>query len=147
MTELHKKTFADEERVPTTEEKKTIFKLGFHIICITKNVKCTSVLSSVSSSYSTVLLVITVWCRFHIPLFSGSHALQGVPINMGIQWRIRYSFFLWISIVNPNFKSHNIFMSARVYFMKTVNDCKDVSLMSPQDEQRRRTNLLCLCIL
>jgi len=26
-------------------------------------------------------------------------------------------------------------MSARVYFMKTVNGCKDVSIMSPQDEQ------------
>ena len=29
-------------------------------------------------------------------------------------------------------------MSARVYFMKTVKDCKDVSIMpilSPQDEQ------------
>ena len=38
--------------------------------------------------------------------------LQGVPINMGIK--------LWISIVVPNFKSHNIIMSARVYFMKTV---------------------------
>ena len=31
-----------------------------------------------------------------------------------------------------------------VYFMKTVNDCKDVSIMSPQDEQCRRTSLLCL---
>ena len=28
-------------------------------------------------------------------------------------------------------------MSARVYFMKTVNGCKDVSIMSPQDEQWR----------
>jgi len=26
-------------------------------------------------------------------------------------------------------------MSARVYFMKRVKDCKDVSTMSPQDEQ------------
>ena len=40
-----------------------------------------------------------------------------------------------ISIVIPNIKSHNIIMSARVYFMKTVNGCKDVSIMSPQDEQ------------
>ena len=30
-------------------------------------------------------------------------------------------------------------MSARVYFMKRVKDCKDVSIMSPQDEQWRRT--------
>ena len=35
-------------------------------------------------------------------------------------------------------------MSARVYFMKTVNGCKDVSIMSPQDEQWRRTSLLFL---
>ena len=27
-------------------------------------------------------------------------------------------------------------MSAGVYFMKRVKDCKDVSIMSPQDEQR-----------
>ena len=54
------------------------------------------------------------------------------------------SSLLWISIVIPNFKSHNIIMSARVYFMKRVKDCKDVSIMSPQDEQWRRTSLLCL---
>ena len=33
-------------------------------------------------------------------------------------------------------------MSARAYFMKRVKDCKDVSIMSPQDEQRRQTSLL-----
>ena len=38
-------------------------------------------------------------------------------------------------IVVPNFKSHNIIMSARVYFMKTVNGCKDLIIMSPHDEQ------------
>ena len=53
------------------------------------------------------------------------------------------SSLLWISIVIPNFKSHNIIMSARVY-MKRVKDCKDVSIMSPQDEQWVRTSLLCL---
>ena len=31
---------------------------------------------------------------------------------------------LWISVVIPNFKSHNIIMSARVYFMKTVKGYK-----------------------
>ena len=35
-------------------------------------------------------------------------------------------------------------MSARVYLMKTINGCKDVSIMSPQDEQWRRTSLLCI---
>ena len=56
------------------------------------------------------------------------------------------SALLWISIVVPNFKSLNIIMSAtaRVYFMERVNGCKDVSIMSPQDEQWRRTSLLCL---
>ena len=54
------------------------------------------------------------------------------------------SSLLWISIVIPNFKSHNIIMSARVNFIKRVKDCKDVSIMSPQDDQWRRTSLLCL---
>ena len=39
----------------------------------------------------------------------------------------------------PNFKSHNIIMSARVYFMKTVKDCKYVSIclhkMNSEDGQ------------
>ena len=55
------------------------------------------------------------------------------------------SSLLCISIVIPNFKSHNFIMSARVNFMKRVKDCKDVSIMSPQYEQQwRRTSLLCL---
>ena len=37
--------------------------------------------------------------------------------------------------VIPDFKSHNIIMSTRVYFMTRIKDCKDVSIMSPQDEQ------------
>ena len=40
---------------------------------------------------------------------------------------------LQISIVIPDFKSS--IMSARVYLMKTVNGCKIVSIISPQDEQ------------
>ena len=51
------------------------------------------------------------------------------------------SSLLWISIVIPNFKSHNSILSSRVYLMKTVNGCLD---MSPQDEQWIRTSLLCL---
>ena len=35
-------------------------------------------------------------------------------------------------------------MSATVYSMKTVNGCKNVAIMSVQDEQCRRTSLLCL---
>ena len=55
------------------------------------------------------------------------------------------SSLLWISIVIHDFKSHYMIMSAIVYFMKTVNGyIKDVSIMSPQDVQWRRTSLLCL---
>ena len=57
------------------------------------------------------------------------------------------SSLLWISIVVPNFKSHNIIMSARVYFMKRVKDCKDVSIMYPQDEQWRLEGTASVCIL
>ena len=42
---------------------------------------------------------------------------------------------LRISIIISNFKSHNISMSARVYFMKRVKGYKNVSIISPQDEQ------------
>ena len=35
---------------------------------------------------------------------------------------------------NTDFKRHNIIMFARVYLMKMVNSCKDVPIMSPQDE-------------
>ena len=41
------------------------------------------------------------------------------------------SSLLRISIEIHDFKSHNIIMSARVYFMKSVKDCKDESIMSP----------------
>ena len=54
------------------------------------------------------------------------------------------SSLLWVSILLPNFKSHNSVMSARIYFMIRVKDCKDVSIMSPQDEQWRLTSLLCI---
>ncbi len=71
--------------------------------------------------------------------------LGGLGWNL-VRWSVTNSIssLLWISIVSPNFKSHNIIMSARVYFMKRVKDCKDVSIMSLQDEQWRRTSLLCL---
>ena len=59
--------------------------------------------------------------------YTGCHKKHG---NSVTNW-----ILLWISIVIPNFKSHNIFMSVRVYFMKRVKDCKDMSIMSPQDEQ------------
>ena len=50
----------------------------------------------------------------------------GCPIKHGNSVTNSISSLLWISIVIPNSKSHNIIMSARVYFMITVNGCKDV---------------------
>ena len=41
-----------------------------------------------------------------------------------------FDIVIVISIVIPNFKSHNIIMSDRVYFMKREKDCKDVSIIS-----------------
>ena len=35
-------------------------------------------------------------------------------------------------------------MSAKVYFMKTANGCKDVYIMSPQDKQWKQASLLCV---
>ena len=58
----------------------------------------------------------------------------GCPNKHGNSVTNSISSLLCISIVLPDFKSHNIIMSARVYFMKTVNGCKDVSIMSLQDE-------------
>ena len=38
-------------------------------------------------------------------------------------------------------------MSARVYFMKRVTDCKDVSIMSLQDENSEDGQVYSVCIL
>ena len=64
----------------------------------------------------------------------------GCPKKHGNSVTNLISSLLWNSIVIPNFKSHNIIMSARVYFMKRAIDCKDVSIMSLQDEQWRRSS-------
>ena len=40
----------------------------------------------------------------------------------------------------PDFKSNNIVMSARVYFMKTVNGCKDVPCIIIGDKEKNRVN-------
>ena len=66
----------------------------------------------------------------------------GCPKKHGNSVTNLISSLLWISIVIPNFKTHNIIMSARIYFMKRVKNCKIVSIMSPQDKQWRRTSLL-----
>ena len=81
--------------------------------------------------------------RRHFLYNIGAHLSTGCPKKHGNSVTNLISSLLWISIVIPNFKSHNIIMSSRAYFMKRVKDCKDVSIMSPQDEQWRRTSLLC----
>ena len=81
---------------------------------------------------------------FWLLLFWMDKIDTGCPKKHGNSVTNSISSLSWISIVIPNFKIHNIIMSARVYFMKRVKDCKYVSIMSPQDEQWRRTSLLCL---
>ena len=78
------------------------------------------------------------WVNALLLHFSGCPNKHGNSVTNSI------SSLLWISIVIPNFKSHNIFMSARVYFMKTVNGCKYLSVKYLQDKKWRRTSLLCL---
>ena len=72
----------------------------------------------------------------------------GCPNKHGNSVTNSISSLLWISIVIPDFKSHIIIMSARVYFMKRVNGCKDVSIIYPQDKQWRPGfgNVMCVCL-
>ena len=91
--------------------------------------------------------------RWHCPIYIGTlesclrtsdQASTECPNKHGNSVTNSISTLLWISIVITDFKSHNIIMSDKVYLMKTVNGYKDVSLMSPQNKQWRRTSLLCL---
>ena len=50
----------------------------------------------------------------------------GCPNKHGYSVKNSKSSSLRISNVIPDFKSHNTSMSARVYFVKTVNGCKGV---------------------
>ena len=77
----------------------------------------------------------------------GVTTYTGCPNKLGNLVTNSISSMLWISLVIPYFKSHNIIMSARVYLIKKVNGCKDVSKMSEQDEQWRRTSLFWLYTL
>ena len=69
----------------------------------------------------------------------------GCPIKHGNSVTNSRSSLLRNSILIHDFKRHSIIMSARVYFMKTVNGCKDVLIMSLQDEPVKTDCLLCLC--
>ena len=53
--------------------------------------------------------------------------------NMGIQWRIRYRLCYELAII----------LLCLLEFI-LWKDCKDVSIVSPQDEKWRQTSLLCL---
>ena len=54
----------------------------------------------------------------------------GCSIKHGNSVTNSRSSLLWISIVRPDFKSPNIIMSARVYFIKMIKDFKYVSHVS-----------------
>jgi len=64
-------------------------------------------------------------------------------INMGIQWRFRYRLGYELALQYQISKAIILLCLLKIYLMKTVNGFKDVSIMSPQDEQWRRTSLLC----
>ena len=95
-------------------------------------------------SLTTTVIFISNPCIFCRWFRSSGLNCTGCPNKHGNSVTNSISSILWISIVIPNFKSHNITTSARVYFMKRVNGCKNVSIMSPQNEQWRRVSLLCL---
>ena len=114
-----------------------LFELNWSFELFARGTTCI-VVQSTNISNDNIL------CAFE--LFFDHFELQGVPQKHGNSTVISnwISSLLWISIVISNFKSHNIVMSARVNFIKRVKDCKDVSIMSPQEEQWWRTSLLCL---
>ena len=93
---------------------------------------------SFSWFYSIMILDRWCWYRAYKLCFRNIRILQRstwCPKKHGNSVTNWISSLLGISIVKPNFKSHNIIMTARVYFMKRVKHCKGVSIMSPQDEQ------------
>ena len=56
--------------------------------------------------------------------FPVSRVYAGCPNKHGNSVKNSISSLLWISIVISDFKRHNIIMSDRVHFMKTVNNCE-----------------------
>ena len=93
------------------------FKLLYFVVCF--------LLFSISIHF----ILLYFFLSKSLPFFP--HYSTGCPKKHGNSVTNSISSLLWISIVIPNFKSHNIIMSVRVYFMKRVRDCKDVSIMSP----------------
>ena len=66
-----------------------------------------------------------IFRKLIVSLLNTSDFSTGRPNKHGNSVTNSISSLTWISIVIPNFESHNIIMSARVYFIKTVNGCKD----------------------
>ena len=62
--------------------------------------------------------IISVWWLLQVIHYYNT----GCPKKHGNSVTNWISSLLWFSIVIPNFKSHNIIMSARVYFMKRVKE-------------------------
>ena len=93
---------------------------------------------SFSWFYSIMILDRWCWYRAYKLCFRNIRILQRstwCPKKHGNSVTNWISSLLGISIVKPNFKSHNIIMSPRFNLMKMVKDCKDVFVMSLQDEQ------------
>ena len=106
------------------------FQVVFLLSCFVGHPVCHSLCIRSINAASLFSIETTVMFhkkKYYTIICLGKVIVQGVPKNMGIQWRIRYRLCYELAIVIPNFKSHNIIMSARVYFMKRVKDCKDVS--------------------
>ena len=83
-----------------------------------------------------VKLFLNIFACTSVTCISKSFLLPtGCPNKHGNSVTNSISSLLYNSIVIPDFKSHNIITAARVYFLKTVNGCKDVSIMSPQDKK------------
>jgi len=78
----------------------------------------------------------------HVAILIHSKWFTGFPNKQGNSVTNSRSSLLRISIVILDFKSHNLIMSARAYFMKTVHGCNNLSV-SLQDVQCRRVYLLC----
>ena len=58
--------------------------------------------------------------KFSVVVFCLAVHCTGCPKKHGNSVTDSISSLLWINTVIPNFKTHNIIMSARVYFMKRV---------------------------
>ena len=115
-----------------------IWVVCLHLTCLQYFTKCTTGPSNPFHGAISFDNIGLAWVAIFLVsiLYLSS---TGCPNKHGKSVTNSISSLLWIRIVITNFKSHNIIMSAAVYFMKTVNGCKDVSTMSPQDEQWRRT--------